>query len=717
MATFHNNPRVAAPTDDRRSVVSYTRYSSDQQDERSIRDQQRRCRERAERDGLTIDEEYADEAISGARRDRPNFLRLCDDCRTGKIKIVFIESLSRLSRDALLSQKTLLELVHRHQVRFVAFDDGIDTDNESWSLLSGIHGYQSEQYLKTLAKQVHRGQTGIVLEGLSVGDLRFGYSSVPVDGPTGRTARNAKPKMRYVINQEQADWVRWVFERFVRDGWSHKRIAAELIRQGVPRDNRARSNRWTPDTIVKLLRCAKYMGVWTWGVKKNQKDPLTGQIKQVDRPEGSPDVHRREIPELAIIDAATFAAAQRLLDESKDRYRRHRDENGHLNGSPRSPKSSEARYVLSGLIECAECGRRMVAFGTNSEYFKCKNNIDGNCGCSTQLPRQLAERLVLGKVAELLFGEPQAVDRLFAAVQDGIARIERQSNDTSRLESEIDAIQGKINHLLDLAEGGDPDAGDRLAQRQEEKRELVGRLAELRSAKPDVPLPLNRDWVERKLHELQTVLSGDAALANPLLAALLVDGKVVVREVDQEGKQRKTLVGEFALDRAAPATRLLGVPSAQSPLEPTETIRIDFRPPPAPYEMYSDQVAELVHVGVRFKEVAQRLGIGNALVRRAWDHWHAKQGLPTPDGRGGPFRKKDPSEVILRRREEVVRRFQGGQLFAEIADAIGCNPCTVKKDLADWHAENGLPMPDGRHRRKGLERKARPAADPSSEAA
>ncbi len=717
MVSPNYNGRTGSPSaNERRSVVSYTRYSSDHQNERSIHDQQRRCRERAERDGLTIDREYADEAISGARHDRPDFNRLCNDCRDGKIAIVFVESLSRLSRDALLSQRTLLELMHRHGVRFVSLDDGVDTQNEGWELLAGIHGFQNEYYLKTLAKQVHRGLTGVVLEGHSVGDLRFGYSSEPLEGQLVRAPRNAKPKMRYVIVPEQAVWVRSIFHWYANEGWSLRRIAAELNRQGVPRDNRARSNRWASYTIVNLLRCTKYMGVWTWGLKKNNKDPLTGQIKQVERLESSPDVHRRDFPELAIVDAATFAAAQRRLDDSRNRNRGYRHHDGRFSGSPRSPKSSEARYLLSGLIECGECGRRMVAFGPRSEYFKCKNNIDGACGCSTHLRREMVERLVLGEISTRLFERPEAIDHLLATVLDEVSRVEATLNDIPRLQKELDALQGKINGLLDLAENGDPDATARIAQRQVEKREIADRLAALRSARPDVPDLPCRDWVETKVLALEKVLCGAAALANPLLASLLVGGKILVREIEHPGKKRKSLTGEFAINMAAPAAILLGLNSDHSPTEPSGVIHLDFRPLP-PYEVKSDSVAGLVLAGVPFKEVAKRLNVSKGLVRRAWEHWHTKQGLATPDGRGAPFRQSGPSEAVLLRREEVVRRFFDGQLYAEIADAMGCNPCTVKQDLREWHAEQGLPMPDGRHRRKELDRKSRNVGGSSNDAA
>jgi hypothetical protein len=56
-------------------AASYARYSSQRRDERSITDQQRKCRDRASSNGHTIDveREYFDEAISGAKHNRAGF--------------------------------------------------------------------------------------------------------------------------------------------------------------------------------------------------------------------------------------------------------------------------------------------------------------------------------------------------------------------------------------------------------------------------------------------------------------------------------------------------------------------------------------------------------------------------------------------------------------------------------------------------------------------
>lgn len=74
------------------SAASYSRFSSDLQSERSITDQQRKCRERAARDGQTISahQEFKDEAISGAKHDRGGFEAMLQAARQGRFTVLYV---------------------------------------------------------------------------------------------------------------------------------------------------------------------------------------------------------------------------------------------------------------------------------------------------------------------------------------------------------------------------------------------------------------------------------------------------------------------------------------------------------------------------------------------------------------------------------------------------------------------------------------------------
>src|SRR5262245_41531202 len=82
-------------------VAIYARYSSDRQDERSIDDQVRRCREYIAQQGGNPDaaKVFPDFAISGASLDRPGFEAMMASINAGSIKAIVTEDMSRISRD------------------------------------------------------------------------------------------------------------------------------------------------------------------------------------------------------------------------------------------------------------------------------------------------------------------------------------------------------------------------------------------------------------------------------------------------------------------------------------------------------------------------------------------------------------------------------------------------------------------------------------------
>src|SRR4051794_30910054 len=83
------------------NVAIYARYSSANQNERSIDDQIRRCREYVASQGGDPDSAkvFADFAVSGASLDRPGFEAMMAAVKSGAIKAIITEDLSRISRD------------------------------------------------------------------------------------------------------------------------------------------------------------------------------------------------------------------------------------------------------------------------------------------------------------------------------------------------------------------------------------------------------------------------------------------------------------------------------------------------------------------------------------------------------------------------------------------------------------------------------------------
>ena len=165
-------------------AASYSRYSSDLQREESNADQQRKCREAAERNGhqMAPEREFADEAVSGTKLVRDGLGALMRAAAAGLFDVLYFHNLSRLARQSVISMPMLKQLVYVHRVRVISVTEGIDSDREGWDMMAAMLSIQHERYIKDLGDNVFRGQEGKVLAAYSVGDYCFGYGSIPAPG-------------------------------------------------------------------------------------------------------------------------------------------------------------------------------------------------------------------------------------------------------------------------------------------------------------------------------------------------------------------------------------------------------------------------------------------------------------------------------------------------------------------------------------------------------
>lgn len=207
-------------TSPRRAVI-YARFSSDMQDVKSARDQIALCREIAETNGWDVLEVFQDEAISGAKRHRPNYNRMLDLIKTGIVDFVLAEGLDRLNRSQELSAH-LYAICEYHDTEIFTKNDGLVEE-----IYIGMKGTMDAMQLKRISQETHRGQVGTVKDGKSAGGLSFGYR-IPADPITGLRRIG-----ELVIDEDQAAIIRRIFREFA-DGTSPRAIAHQLNEEGVP---------------------------------------------------------------------------------------------------------------------------------------------------------------------------------------------------------------------------------------------------------------------------------------------------------------------------------------------------------------------------------------------------------------------------------------------------------------------------------------------------
>lgn len=322
----------------------YARYSSDLQSPRSIVDQVERLRAEVAKHGGTFDERlvFSDGETSGAVWERPGFQALLRAVEEGRVRRVFTEDVSRMSRDP-EDQARLRKRLDYYGVQLVSVD-GVELDGSSRASLSfGVKSLFAEQYLKDLGDKTRRGLFGNAREGKSTGGRIYGYGT--------------ESDSTIMVDPQQAQTVGRIFTMYA-SGYSYARIAAELNRNGVrpPRAKRRAGEGWMASCIREMLRNPKYVGSWSFGTREWRRHPDTR--RRVVRERSEDGVFRVDRPELAILDRDLWDSVQaRLVEHTRER--KTASEAGRV---PRKPRRTFCRVccVADAAAGCyrSPAGRR-----------------------------------------------------------------------------------------------------------------------------------------------------------------------------------------------------------------------------------------------------------------------------------------------------------------------------------------------------------------------
>lgn len=465
-------------------AATYSRYSSDNQRETSIEDQERLQAQRAASEGVAIGLRYSDREISAATpmKLREGGRAMLAAAERGDFAVLIIESLDRCWRDIVDQERTIRRLEFMG-VRIIGVSDGYDTRLDDRELQRGVRGILNQQYLRDLAKKTHRGLSGQVIRGGHAGGLSFGYRSI-----------EAGAVHRLVVDDAQAEWVRWIFARYAREGWSCQRIAAELNQRGVPT---GRGGTWAVSAIYGspakgsgVLNNALYAGQYVWNRSQWVKDPDTGKRLRLVRPKQEWLIEARE--DLRIVDDELWRAVRARMDGQRL-----------TNGS--KGKGARPRTLLGGLLTCGKCGGAVVAVSASA--YGCAAHKDrGSAVCSgVRASRQQTDRRLLSVIREDLL-QPAAIVELRQRVQTLMASQHKQATASAMTAHKRRAeLDKEIARLVDaIASIGHSDA-------------LTARLktAEAQRTALDAPAPIAAigkidDLMARYKRELANI---EAALA------------------------------------------------------------------------------------------------------------------------------------------------------------------------------------------------------------
>ncbi|MEW8086481.1 MAG: recombinase family protein [Candidatus Thiodiazotropha endolucinida] len=520
-------------------VVSYARYSSDNQREESIEDQQRKCDQFAEHENLTVTRKYADKAITGKADDRPEYQRLISDIQNGEIEMVIVDDLSRLSRS--VTAASVIEEFKYLGVRLIAVADGIDSYTKSSKLLIGVKAAMNSAFLDDMKQRVHRGLEGNALKGYTTGGRIYGYRPKAHYSATEKDVygRPLVEYATYAVYEDEARWVRTIFQ-WAAEGKSYAGIARELNRLGVPSPT---GRGWTSSSITSsvhgqptgILNNKLYIGVKIWNKTETVYHPTTGKGKKISRDES--EWITVEHPELRIVSDAIWEAVKTRQEKQK-RKTRAKQATTHPNArTGRNPK-----YLFSGVLKCGHCGANLIMVDKNN--YRCGDahrRGEAVCGNKQKIARIEIEQRLLASIQNDLF-RPEAIQAFREEAEKSLK--ERKADlepNIRKLNAELKRIDGDAEGLITFIQN-QPIASQseliakQLHQLEQEKRDVESRLkaenAMITNISPILPRAVDR--FRELAANLPDSLSGNIEHLRGQVVGLLGE-EVIMTPVNDKG--------------------------------------------------------------------------------------------------------------------------------------------------------------------------------------
>jgi site-specific DNA recombinase len=403
----------------------YARYSSDNQNDKSVEDQIALCRELCAHEGLKVVAVFDDRAISGTSvANRPGFQKMMRAAEAKSFDVLVAEDIDRISRDqgdwhtARKSLEFLGITIHTATGKVTKID-------------GALRALMGEMFIENLVLHTRRGMEGVIRDGRHAGGKAYGYRPIP--GRAGELE----------IVEDQAKIVRRIFEEFAK-GYTARDIAGRLNGDGVEPPH---GIRWNASTIYGsvqrgngLLLNEIYIGQIVWNKVRMVKDPETG--KRISRPNPSTQHKRSAAPHLRIVDDGTWKAVQ-----AKRRIVAHT-----------KPKHRIAR-LLSGLLRCPTCGGGMGSVGLHrgEPRVQCSTYREsGSCTNSRMVHRRKIEAAVLDGLREVL-KDPGYFETYLRAYNDERTRLARGAvKDRTKLERRTGEIKRELDRLVDSIVQGMP---------------------------------------------------------------------------------------------------------------------------------------------------------------------------------------------------------------------------------------------------------------------
>ena len=408
----------------------YCRLSQDdmlQGESNSITNQKAILKKYAEDNGFSNTVYYVDDGVSGTTFERDGFKAMMADVEAGKVSTVITKDLSRLGRDYLKTGEYIEIIFPDYDVRYIAINDGVDT-LKSENELMAFKNIFNDWYARDTSKKIR-----------AVFKAK-GQSGKPLSYPIYGYKRSETDKNLWVIDDETAEVVRKIF-RLCIDGYGPAQIARILTEEGIPtptayalsqgRDNghkNVKLDRWGSETISGILEKPEYCG-HTVNFRTHVKSYKNK--KRVNNPKE--DWLIFENTHEPIITQQEFDLVQELRKNK------------------RRPTKHEEVNPFSGMVYCADCGKKMylcraTSLTADQEHLKCSTYSLDKDACSAHFIRTIVmKEVVLSELNKLLVNVRESEEEFVQAAMNN--SVQNQSSELSKAKKALKQSEKRIAEL------------------------------------------------------------------------------------------------------------------------------------------------------------------------------------------------------------------------------------------------------------------------------
>lgn len=402
-------------------------------------------------DDLQIFDIYIDDGYSGADFNRPEFERMMEDIRAGKVNCVIVKDLSRFGRDYIEAGRFIQKTFPAFNVRFIAVTDNYDSlsaDKTDQALVLPVKNFVNDSYCRDISMKVKAHQKIKRLEGKCISAFTvYGYLKNPDD------------KNQLVIDVYAADVVRKIFSWKIA-GMSLGAIANKLNALGIlsPMEYKkslgikfstgfesAGTAKWAAVSVKRILTNRVYIGY----MEQGKQEKISYKVKKrVIKPEEE-WIQVKNTHE-AIIAEMDFYLVQELLK---------------FDG--RTSADTDTANLFSGILLCADCKTPMIKRvntykGKKRVFYICQTK-NKSLGCS----RHSIEEDVLKKI--LLKEIKSWVDLMasYSEIMDVMEEINVNYEQVAEYDSQISVLRSEYNKYYGLKSGLLSDLKEGLIDKEE----------------------------------------------------------------------------------------------------------------------------------------------------------------------------------------------------------------------------------------------------------